>query len=47
MPTRYAERMKFSAETAQTMKSPVAKIAVAILGGATLVLFIQILLRVL
>jgi hypothetical protein len=39
--------MKFSAETAQTMKSPVAKIAVLMLGAATLVLFIQALLRVL
>jgi hypothetical protein len=39
--------MKFSAETVQTMKSPVAKIAVLMLGAATLVLFVQILLRVL
>jgi hypothetical protein len=43
----YPEPMKFSAETSETMKSPVAKIALTILGAATLVMFIQILLRVL
>jgi hypothetical protein len=37
--------MKFSDETAETMKSPVAKIAVAVLGAATLVLFVEILYR--
>jgi hypothetical protein len=38
---------QLSDETAQTMKSPVAKLAVLVLGAATLVLFIQILLRAL
>jgi len=39
--------MKFSDETAETMKSPVAKVAVAMLGAATLVLFVQMLYRAL
>jgi hypothetical protein len=38
--------MKFSVETAQTMKLPLAKLAVVVLGAAALVLLIQILLRV-
>jgi hypothetical protein len=37
--------MKLSTETIQTMRSPVAKIAVLLLGAATLVLAIQILQR--
>jgi hypothetical protein len=37
--------MKLSPETVETMRSPVAKIAVLMLGAATLVLAIQILQR--
>jgi len=36
-------KFEFSLETAQTMKSPVAKIAVLLLGAATVVLAVQIL----
>jgi hypothetical protein len=39
--------MKFSAETLETMKSPVAKVAVFLLGAASLVLIVQVLYRVL
>jgi hypothetical protein len=42
----YPERRRFSDETVQTMKSPVARIAVLMLGTATLVLVIQIVIRV-
>jgi hypothetical protein len=37
--------MKLSHETVQTMKSPVAKTAALLFGGATLVLVFQILKR--
>jgi hypothetical protein len=37
--------MKLSPESAQTMKSPVAKIAVLLLGAAALVLAFQIFQR--
>jgi hypothetical protein len=38
--------MKFSDETIETMKSPVAKIAALVLVASTLVLAVQALLRV-
>jgi hypothetical protein len=43
----YAEHMKFSDETKHTMRSPVAKVAVFMVGAASLVLFIQIVYRML
>jgi hypothetical protein len=39
--------MKISAETKQTMRSPVAKVAVFMLAAASLVLIVQVLYRML
>jgi hypothetical protein len=39
-------KYEFSPETVETMKSPAARIALVIVGAATLVLVFQILLRI-
>jgi hypothetical protein len=39
-------KYEFSPETVQTMKSPVAKVAVLMVGAAVLVLVFQILQRI-